>query len=129
MTQNVTDFSGKLTARQIKAIGILAAGNSVESVAEQTGVSRKTIHLWLRRPDFKEAVGRTKKMAVLLVFDSLSHAVSQAAAKLIALLNSESEGVVLRACELILKFSKEHVDGGDLRVRVERLEAKYNQPN
>ena len=49
-----------LTARQEKAARHLASGDSNAVVASKVGVSRVSVHKWLKKPEFKEKVEKLK---------------------------------------------------------------------
>jgi len=46
----------KLTARQLKAVGMLAEGLPHHVIAAQLGVSGRTVERWATRADIKQAV-------------------------------------------------------------------------
>jgi transposase-like protein len=54
MPQNLTP--GKLSGRQQKAVAALLSTGEVSAAAREVGVSRETLHRWLRQPAFLEAV-------------------------------------------------------------------------
>jgi transposase-like protein len=54
MPQNLTH--GRLTGRQQNAVAALLATGEVSAAAREVGVSRETLHRWLRQPHFLEAV-------------------------------------------------------------------------
>lgn len=45
-----------LTPRQTKAIGLLGAGMNKTDTAQECGISRETLHQWLRQDDFNAAL-------------------------------------------------------------------------
>jgi transposase-like protein len=126
MRHIATQLGRKLTARQDKAVAILAVGSSVEAVAERVGISRQTIHRWMLQPDFKAAVTAARRQAVQVVFDTLSQSVNQAAEKLTALVKSQTESICLRSCEILLRFAKEHIEIGDLVERLDAIERRLD---
>lgn len=52
MSQN--DTQKFLTAQQLQAVELLAAGLPVQQVAEQLGVCRKTLYRWHGIPEYKQ---------------------------------------------------------------------------
>jgi len=128
MSQNTTLLDQKLTIRQIRVITALVTGASIEEAADQVKVNRASVHRWLRKPDFRDALDLARKDAIRLAFSKLDQAVSEAADKLISLTKSSVESISLRACELILRFAREHVEIGDLLVRIDAIEKRINSP-
>ncbi len=55
MTRNLTPGDG-LTGKQRKAVAALPATGEVAAAAGDAGISRETLHRWLRDPVFREAV-------------------------------------------------------------------------
>ena len=50
-----------LTSAQGNAIAHLAAGRTIVSAAEQAGVSRATVHNWLKLPSFQAALDQARQ--------------------------------------------------------------------
>ena len=51
----------ELDARQLKAIELLASGETVRVVADSVGVNRKTVYDWLKKENFKAELDRQVK--------------------------------------------------------------------
>jgi hypothetical protein len=49
-------MSDSVNARQRRAIEALMIGTSVVGAAHAAGVSRQTVHAWMRQPDFTDAL-------------------------------------------------------------------------
>jgi len=54
MPRNLTP--GDLPAKQRRAVAALLTTGDVSAAARETGVSRETLHRWMRQPAFLEAV-------------------------------------------------------------------------
>lgn len=54
MPQNLT--AGELTGKQRKAVEALVATGEVSAAAKEAGISRETLHRWLRQQPFAQAV-------------------------------------------------------------------------
>jgi hypothetical protein len=54
MSQNLTP--GKLSGKQQKAVAALLSTGEVKAAAAEAGITRETLHRWLRQPLFLEAV-------------------------------------------------------------------------
>ncbi len=63
MTHNLTRAS-TLTAKQRKAVEALLATGEVQAAAATVGISRETLHRWLRQPLFLEAVRAAEAQAL-----------------------------------------------------------------
>src|SRR5215218_5614284 len=63
MTHNLTP-EGSLTAKQRKVVEALLSNGEVAATSRETGVSRETIHRWLRQPAFNQAVRDAEARAV-----------------------------------------------------------------
>ncbi len=100
MAQNGTPQRGKgLKPNQIKAMEALLSGKSVGGAAEEAGVSRTTLHRWLRENwEFQAALNQRQQELVSAVQAGLLTAASRATA------------VVSRA-----------IDEGDLRAAIALL--------
>jgi transposase-like protein len=62
MPHNLTP--GELTSKQRKAVAALLATGEVAAAAKETGVSRETLHRWLRQPGFVQAVRGAEAQAI-----------------------------------------------------------------
>ncbi len=63
MTHNLTR-GGTLSAKQRKAVEALLATGEVQAAAATVGISRETLHRWLRDPPFVEAVRAAEAQAL-----------------------------------------------------------------
>jgi transposase len=52
-----------LDARQLRAANLLGRGGSAAEVAEEVGVSRRTVQSWRKREDFREAEAMGRRAA------------------------------------------------------------------
>src|SRR5688572_21353545 len=65
MPQNLTPGAiRELTPKQRKAVEALLATGEVTAAAQAAGVSRETLHRWLKHPPFLEAVREAEAKAV-----------------------------------------------------------------
>lgn len=114
-----------LTPKQEKAIGFLLAEPSVAKAAESAGVGERTLHRWMREPEFakayrearrnafEQAVAMTQRYATLAV---------QALARIVAD-SKTSASARVAAASAILRFGREGIEIDDLAARVDELEA------
>jgi transcriptional regulator with XRE-family HTH domain len=72
----VSDFLQKMsefTARQQEAIRLLSQGCTQAQVAEQIGVSRRTVERWMSLPEFRQSVNDVgHEVTERLIFDTAS---------------------------------------------------------
>ena len=106
-------MAAKLTARQIKAVGLFAEGLTHLAIAAQLGVSLRTIERWSTRADIRQAVADAQAKAVEAlgqeIFEKCRAAVNRGLPKSIkrvveALDNSDAR-IQIRAAEAIAKWS------------------------
>jgi hypothetical protein len=93
--------------RKLKAVTMIGQGARLsmdwEEIAQEIGVTRRTLFEWRKADDFKEAV-------LILARESLADAVPVAYARLEGCLRSGDTRSALRAGELILRASGVLVD-------------------
>lgn len=113
-----------LTANQRRAIVHLLQQDTITAAAEQTGVTRQTLHSWLQRPGFQSAYRAAKMEVYGHAVTKLQRHASTAADTLHELMVSDNEtvppGVRLGAARAVLDLAA----GGsmdDLALEVEEL--------
>ncbi|MDA2915403.1 hypothetical protein MYX64_00915 [Nitrospinae bacterium AH_259_B05_G02_I21] len=95
--------NGKLTPRQQRAIVSLLESPTIEAASKNAGVSRSTLHEWLKIPAFQEELERAKRSQFQAAVGQLRSLVPEAIQGLKDLARSSSEQIRLRACVEILK--------------------------
>lgn len=130
MNDGHSNPASPLTAKQEKAIGFLMAEPSIAKAAESAGVGERTLHRWMREPDFArayrdarraafdQAVSMTQRYATLAV---------QALARIVAD-SKVSANARVGAATAILRFGREGVELDDLAGRIESLESLLQVP-
>jgi hypothetical protein len=78
-----------IPARQAIVIDLLAIGASITGAAEQAGVSRKSIYLWMENPPFKEALAARRKELADRVADRRTELAHVAITTIIEVLQSD----------------------------------------
>jgi transposase-like protein len=63
MAQNLTPVPS-LTSRQRKAVDALLGTGEVKAAAAEVGISRETLHRWLKQPAFSQAVKEAEAKAI-----------------------------------------------------------------
>jgi hypothetical protein len=91
----------------------LARGRTVRDAAADCGVGERTVHTWLRDPDFRARVDAIRSELFTMAVGRLAELSGQAADALGGLLASPSEAVRLQAARAVLDHGprlREHVD-------------------
>ena len=106
MAQNGTK-SGKtsLTARQEKALPILASASSIAEASRLSDVGRRTLHRWLDDPDFRDELARLHEEAADLARSQLHGVMLQAVLALADSLQDPNPEIRLRAIRTALDYS------------------------
>jgi hypothetical protein len=106
----------------------LAAGLTYKKVAEQAGVSEKTVRNRLAQPEFRRKVAEARASLVEGTMAQLVAAGTEAVEALRRLLQAESESVQLGAARSLIELSSKLRESHDLETRIAALEAQANQP-
>lgn len=88
-----------------RLIPAAASGGTLRQIAEAAGVSPSTVQRRLRDPAVREMIAQARKDAVTHVVAALAEARSVAAQRLRALIDSEDDGMALRASTAVLRYS------------------------
>ncbi len=116
----------KLTPRQQKALIALLGSASIAKAAAESDIPERTIHAWLRDPDFEAAYRQARRDAVRAATAALQRA-SGAAVTVIAQLmvnTSTPPAVRLAAASKVLELAIASVELDDVLARLAALEAK-----
>lgn len=119
-----------LTAVQRRAIEALLAHNTVTAAATACGVSRRTMHRFLKDPQFKDAFRKAQYDIVDHAHARLQGITHEAVEALRAVLNNPETpaGVRVSASRAALTLAYELVESEDVRRRIEVLE-QLRKPN
>ena len=111
-----------LTTKQRKAIAALVACSTVAEAALQGGFHRSQIYVWLRRPDFADALYRAQADAYKVALANIASRAERAADTLASLLDDPLPTVRLAAAKTLLDCAANHIMASDLERRVAELE-------
>jgi hypothetical protein len=127
MTEIVTTEKD-LTPLQYKALDSLLQGVSKEEVARLVECSPRSIHRWLKTPNFKAKFNEGKRIAFEEATNKLTIGSSRAVDKLFTLIDNPETPpqVVCRACEIVLTNSVKLSEISELNDRIDRLEVYVN---
>ena len=116
MSENVS------TEKNLDAALALAAAGKPADVAQQFGVSRRTVDRWLSEPAFRRIVWDLRQQMVAAAVGRMADHMTLAADALVKLLDSDDAAVRLRACRAILSLGLRLHDAVDLEERLRALE-------
>ena len=116
MTQLVDscrNLTKTITAKQMKAIAMLAEGQQPVEVALALKVSRRTVERWLDKPDFRSLVEQSKAKAMELlsqeIFEKcrnvLNRGLPKSISRVISALDHPDARIQIRAAEAVCKWS------------------------
>ena len=116
--------SGKtsLTARQERALPILASASSIAEAARLSDIGRRTLHRWLDDPDFRDELARLHEEAADLARSQLQGVMLQAVLALADSLQDPNPEIRLRAIRTALDYSVKVNDIERLRKELHALE-------
>jgi hypothetical protein len=110
--------------RRQRVAVLLASGSSIRAAAAETSTGERTIHGWLDDPAYRAFVASIRDQLLAETIGRLTQSATRAAAVLEALLDSEPEGIRLRAATSILDAMIRTREHGDLAARVAELEQR-----
>jgi len=112
-----------------RAIEALGHGLSITEASEKADVSRKTIYRWLDDDDFQGQVLERQNAVLERVSKRLSSLALQGLDTLSELMNSDDEGIRLRASSSVLSRFTEILELLRLEKRLEVLEGQVLDKN
>lgn len=113
---------GGLTDRQLKAIPHLITSTSQDKGCKAAGISRGTLHEWLKDPAFKAEFKSQRDQVIEGALDMLKGHVSGAVEALVALLRTKSEYLRRSVANDILQHVEKGRELEDLEKRISHLE-------
>lgn len=107
---------------------LLAAGHTHEQVAEECGVSTKTVQRRLGNPEFASLVARRRRVRITAITSVLVRSADDAVAVIRGAMHSEDERVSLQAARWIAesgrRFHREDVREGEFADRLQNVERR-----
>jgi hypothetical protein len=124
MVEKVT----KITPRQLKALESLITYGSIARAAAEAGVSRKTVHAWLRQPAFADELRRLEGLALQSLGRRLMALGELATAALFdALQPGEPMSNRLRAAAIVTERGPALSEITAILARIEQLERRQDE--
>lgn len=107
-------------------LAALAGGQTIRDAAAAARVSERTVYRRLDDPDFCRQIAAARDELLARSVGRLADATGAAVAKLVTLLEAESESVQLAAARAILEHSVRLREAAELAARMTELERKLN---
>jgi hypothetical protein len=122
------DETGRLTAKQERAIIALISSPSVEEAAKAAGISKSTIFKWFQDEGFQSTYRAARGDLVRHAIAQAQAACSEAVAVLREIMNNVDTLASTRvsAAKTLLETSIKAVELEDIVARIEKLEEKTN---
>ena len=102
--------NARLTKKQLYFINLLAKGTDFDEAAVQSGIAPSTLRKWLSSEPFTAELAFRRDIARRQSELLLGRFATTAASKLIALLESEKEEIVRKACLDILNLTDKQTE-------------------
>lgn len=110
-----------------KAVSLLLSEKTIETAAKKCGVTRRTLHRWMREPQFRAALMEAKaellKIATRTLFRN-SFKAADVLAKIFMGKPTENQSARVSAAKATLRLALDAFALEDLEERLRRLEAK-----
>jgi transposase-like protein len=123
----MTGHGTKISTKQETAIAALLSASSITAAAKEAGLGEKTLRRWLKDEGFKRALDEARREVLAQTIANLLRASSRAVNVLIGLLESEAEGIRLRAALGLVDRAMEMVAYLNLETRLESVEEQLKQ--
>jgi len=101
----------------------LASGKSATDVANEFGISRKTVQRQLAKPEFRLLVSRLRDELISGALGRMANTMSEAADTLASQLKKEESGIQIKAARAILVLGLRLRESVDLSNRIQVLES------
>lgn len=111
-----------LSSKQLRAIPILIASDTIEEAAQEIGVSRTTLYSWLEKEEFDQAVKVARRKLLDKSLNKLTNVSMKAVNTLEKLLDAESEAVRRAAANDVLNHSLKYRELSEIEERLESVE-------
>lgn len=111
-----------LNNKQLKAIPILIASDTIEEAAQTIGIARTTLYSWMEKEEFNDAVKTARRKLLDKAMNKLINTSMKAVSTLESLLNADSEAVRRAAANDILAHALKHRELSEIEDRLESVE-------
>ncbi|MBK6904062.1 MAG: hypothetical protein IPH04_15005 [Saprospirales bacterium] len=113
-----------LTVRQEKAIIALINETTVAGASRASGIGERTLHRWLKEPNFNKCYRRARREAFSLSIAMTQRYSAVAVNNLAKIMNDAGANNTARvsAAVALLRYGRESIELDDLAARVDQLE-------
>lgn len=121
----------ELEPKQQQAIIALLTQPTITGAAESIGINPKTLHEWLKQPDFREAYAEARDQTMDQAITRLQQAISKAIDTLIAIMGSDlaKDAARVTAARTILDMAFKAYELEQIAERLTKLEARLEGLN
>ena len=106
---------------------LFGTGSSVQDVASEVGVSRRTVWMWQRDPQFQREVAIVRDAILSELTGRLAKLGGRAVDELEGLLSSDLESIRLRSVQTVLDTLLRCREATDISVQLAELRARAEQ--
>lgn len=117
-------FRDKLGGKKEAAVLALLTARSIEDAARTAGVPPRTLHRWLKEPEFQTAYREARRNAFAQATARLQQATGAAVSTLLKIMvdTNAPPSTRVRAADSVLDHAKQAIEIEDVEVRVAALE-------
>lgn len=121
----------ELEPKQQQAIIALLTQPTITGAAESIGINPKTLHEWLKQPDFREAYAEARDQTMDQAITRLQQAISKAIDTLIAIMGSDlaKDAARVTAARTILDMAFKAYELEQIAERLTKLEHRLEGLN
>lgn len=121
----------ELEPKQQQAIIALLTQPTITGAAESIGINPKTMHEWLKQPDFREAYAEARDQTMDQAITRLQQAISKAIDTLIAIMGSDlaKDAARVTAARTILDMAFKAYELEQIAERLTKLEQRLEGLN
>jgi transposase-like protein len=117
----------KFGRKKEAAIAALLVEATVAAAAREAGVAERTLHNWMRDPDFAQEYARARRQYLEHAISRLERAGGEAVTAMIHLLGDDDSAVVLRAAQAIFDRGMRGAEMLDILQRLQVLEDAHKR--
>ncbi len=121
----------QLSAKKIAAIEQLASGESITEAARDIGISRRTLHSWVKQPEFAKALEAAKAEILHVAYSRLRRVATLAVDALVRVASGEERhpypSASASAARSILELAIRSHESEELEARIAKLEGNPDE--
>ena len=117
----------RLTARQLKAIPVIATCPTYSEGCKKARLSRTAFYEWLKDPDFKAELDHQREELAAEAFAMLTQGLTKAVETLVGLLDAEDDRLKRLTAKDMIDFIIRHKENEELEQRIAAIEQKLDQ--